>query len=91
MKTDQQGWQQRQRPPRLERRVDFEDYAQTRAFLEALAELSEAADLYPDISFGRTYVNLSLQADADATELAAEHNDLARRIDALIAPAPISC
>lgn len=91
MKTDQQGWKQRQRPPRLERRIDFEDYEQTRAFLEALADLSEATDLYPDISFGRTYVNLSIQAEVDATEMTSEHGDLAQRIDALIAPAPMPC
>lgn len=91
MKSNQHGWQQRQRPPRLERRVDFEDYEQTRTFLEAVAELSEATDLYPDISFGRTYVNLSIQAEADATEITAEQNDLARRIEALIAPVAMPC
>lgn len=66
------GWTQRERPRRLERRLEFPDYATTRAFLDRAAELSEQTGVYPDLSFGRTYVNLVLLADEASGELTAE-------------------
>ncbi len=56
-----QPWTRRSRPERLERRIEFADYEGTRAFLERLNDLSERQGFYPDISFGRTYVNLTLR------------------------------
>ena len=55
-----QPWTLRKRPERLERRIEFADYEQTRDFLEQLNSLSEQQSRYPDISFGRTYVNLTI-------------------------------
>ena len=58
-----QPWTQRSRPDRLERRIEFDDYESTRLFLERLNVLAESEGRYPDISFGRTYVNLTLRPD----------------------------
>jgi 4a-hydroxytetrahydrobiopterin dehydratase len=58
-----QPWTQRPRPDRLERRIEFDDYESTRTFLERLNALAESEGRYPDISFGRTYVNLTLRPD----------------------------
>jgi pterin-4a-carbinolamine dehydratase len=80
-----QAWTERQRPPRLERRLEFVDYEATRAFLEQVANLSERAGIYPDMSFGRTYVNITLHAADDATEVEAALHRFADEIDALIA------
>jgi len=60
-----QPWTQRPRPDRLERRIEFDDYETTRQFLERLNALAESEGRYPDISFGRTYVNLTLRPDDD--------------------------
>jgi len=60
-----QPWTQRSRPDRLERRIEFDDYESTRSFLERLNALAEGEGRYPDISFGRTYVNLTLRPDDD--------------------------
>ena len=57
-----QPWTRRPRPDRLERRIEFDDYEATRVFLERLNELSESSNRFPDISFGRTYVNLTLRS-----------------------------
>jgi pterin-4a-carbinolamine dehydratase len=78
-----EGWQQRKRPPRLERRVEFADYEATRDFLDAVAEVCEEMDYYPDISFGRTYVNLTIHADDDET-VSEEGRQVAERIDRLV-------
>ena len=58
-----QPWKQRSRPERFERRVEFGDYEATRVFLERLNQLSERLDQFPDISFGRTYVNLTVRPE----------------------------
>jgi 4a-hydroxytetrahydrobiopterin dehydratase len=53
-----QPWTPRPKPEqaeRLERRVEFGDYASTRDFLERLNALCETEQRFPDISFGRTY------------------------------------
>ncbi|EGV28182.1 hypothetical protein ThidrDRAFT_4017 [Thiorhodococcus drewsii AZ1] len=80
-------WKERNRPARLERRIDFEDYEQTRDFLEALADISEAANRYPDISFGRTSVSLTIQTD-DVGAILPEHWTFAGQIDTLLTAVP---
>jgi 4a-hydroxytetrahydrobiopterin dehydratase len=79
-----QPWTQRHRPDRLERRIEFDDYERTRAFLERLRQLSEREGLYPDISFGRTYVNLTLRPEAEDVPLGATEAAFAATIDGLL-------
>jgi 4a-hydroxytetrahydrobiopterin dehydratase len=61
----EQPWTQRPRPDRLERRIEFSDYEATRVFLERLNTLSEQQSRFPDISFGRTYVNITLRSEEE--------------------------
>ncbi len=77
------GWRNRARPLRLERRLCFADYEATRAFLEESEKLSEETGIYPNLSFGRTYVNLTLFAEEGAKEIGERLNAFAERIDAL--------
>jgi pterin-4a-carbinolamine dehydratase len=79
-----QGWTERQRPVRLERRLEFADYEATRDFLDQAASLSERSGIYPDMSFGRTYVNITLHAEDNATEVGEPIRRFAREIDALL-------
>ena len=58
-------WERRNRPIRLEKRFEFESYEQTRDFLDRLGALSEKVDRFPDISFGKTYVNITLRPNSD--------------------------
>ena len=44
-------------------RFEFGSYSQTRQFMEQLADLSKVEDYYPDASFGKTYVNISIDSD----------------------------
>ncbi len=53
-------WHERKRPVCLERRFEFDSYSATRDFLDRLGDFSEAKQRFPDISFGRTYVNITL-------------------------------
>ncbi len=45
----------------LFRRFQFPGYGATRTFLDALAELSKQEGYYPDLSFGTTYVNVTIR------------------------------
>jgi pterin-4a-carbinolamine dehydratase len=80
-----EGWEARGKPPTLFRRFAFERYADTRAFLDALAALSEETGIHPqNINFGSTYVNITLEA-ADGVGLTEADQALAARINALSA------
>lgn len=54
------GWRRVERPPSLFRRFEFKSYAETRTFLDRLADLSEALDLYPDLGFSTKHVNVTI-------------------------------
>ena len=77
-------WQERKRPVCLERRFEFDSYDATRDFLDRLGEHSEATQRFPDISFGRTYVNITLRPDDEAAVLSDVDRAFAAEIDALI-------
>jgi pterin-4a-carbinolamine dehydratase len=54
------GWKTVQTPPSLFRRFEFGSYQDTRAFLDRLSDLSQETGLYPDLGFGKTYVNVTV-------------------------------
>ena len=77
------GWEARGKPPTLFRRFAFGGYGETRAFLDALAAVSEETGIHPqNINFGTTYANVTLEA-ADGVSLNEADTEFARRIDAL--------
>ncbi len=73
-------WKERTRPIRLERRFEFENYEATRNFLDELGQLCESQKRYPDISFGKTYANLSL-ASNNNEEIDSDDKQFASKID----------
>ena len=78
-------WHERKRPVCLERRFEFESYSDTRDFLDRLGDFSEAKQRFPDISFGRTYVNITLrpESEGDGSQLSVDDRCFASEIDAL--------
>ncbi|NKN32769.1 4a-hydroxytetrahydrobiopterin dehydratase [Marichromatium bheemlicum] len=84
---NQTDWRERSRPARLERRLNFTDYDHTRDFLEDMAGLSERLGYYPDISFGRTHVSITIRAEDGAEQIDARRRALAGEIDMLFAHA----
>ena len=76
-------WQERQRPVRLEGRYEFQDYSTLRDFLDRAAELSEREGLYPDMGFGRDYVNITIHLDEGETVLGELQYRFAQQLDEL--------
>ena len=82
-----QPWTPRPKPEqadRLERRIEFDDYAGTRDFLERLNDFCEQQQRFLDISFGRTYVNLTLRAEGEDQPVGEAEHAFAAAIDGLI-------
>ena len=76
------GWTEVARPAGLHRRFEFPTYAETRAFLERLADLSKETGLYPDLSFARTYVNVTVPGPLEEG-IGSEAREYAARADEL--------
>lgn len=76
-------WQERNRPNRLERRYDFPDYDTLRDFLDRAADLSERDGLYPDMGFGREYLNVTIYPDEGVEELSSTQREFAEQLDAM--------
>ena len=77
------SWNERKRPICLEKRFEFENYDSTRDFLDKLGEHSEKTQRFPDISFGRTYVNITIRPEIEDSGLSDLDHALAREIDRL--------
>ncbi|MBF0265161.1 MAG: 4a-hydroxytetrahydrobiopterin dehydratase [Gammaproteobacteria bacterium] len=78
-------WEERKRPLRLERRFEFENYTLLRNFLDSTAEISEKIDYFPNIGFGRDYVNITIYADENQDEISSIQLEYAKSVDALVA------
>jgi len=78
------SWKERKRPICLEKRFEFDSYDLTRDFLDKLGDHSEAIQRFPDISFGRTYVNITIRPVDEDGVLGDADRALASEIDGLI-------
>jgi pterin-4a-carbinolamine dehydratase len=76
-------WQERIRPIRLERRYEFPDYNSLRDFLDSAAEVSEREGIFPDMGFGRDYVNVTIHTDEKTKVLGESERRLAVAYDEL--------
>jgi len=77
------SWQERSRPTSLERRDEFESYDVLRDFLDRAADLSETMDYYPNMGFGRDYVNVTIYADEEANDITENQREFAKKLDEL--------
>jgi pterin-4a-carbinolamine dehydratase len=78
-----QQWQERGRPARLERRFEFSSYDQLRDFLDQAADISEREGLYPDMGFGRDYVNITIHAEEGSESIAPGQREFAEQLERL--------
>lgn len=79
-----ENWFVRKRPPRLERRVEFSSYEETRGYLDRVADLAEEKRHYPDLSFGPTHVCITLSPYDEDGEVDDALIQYAAQMDALL-------
>jgi pterin-4a-carbinolamine dehydratase len=77
-----EGWTEVERPSSLHRRFEFSAYPEVRAFLNRLAGLSKETGLYPDLSFTRTHVTVTVYGPGGAA-IGPEAWEFAARAEAL--------
>ena len=79
-------WRKKNRPECLEKRFEFESYEKTRDFLDVLGNYCEKVNRFPDISFGKTYANLTIRPleDNEKEEISKVDHDFASDIDLLL-------
>ena len=56
-------WNKRESPLRIEKRFEFEQYSKISKFMEKIEKLCKEKDIYPNISFGKNFVSLSIFLD----------------------------
>ena len=56
-------WNERESPLRIEKKFEFEQYSKTRKFIEKIEKLCKEKDIYPNITFGKNFVSLSIFLD----------------------------
>ena len=56
-------WNERESPLRIEKRFEFEKYSKISKFMEKIEKLCKEKDIYPNISFGKNFVSLSIFLD----------------------------
>ena len=76
-------WRERKRPVCLERRYDFGGYSALRDYLDEAAEISEREGYYPDMGFGKDYVNVTIHAEEGSDEISDAQRHFATLLDDL--------
>ena len=56
-------WKERESPLRIERRFEFGQYSKISKFMVKIEKLCKEKDIYPNISFGKNFVSLSIFLD----------------------------
>tara|TARA_B100001989_G_scaffold159204_1_gene114040 strand:+ start:28 stop:267 length:240 start_codon:yes stop_codon:yes gene_type:complete len=72
-------WNERESPLRIEKRFEFEEYSKTSKFMEKIEKLFKEKDIYPNISFGKNFVSLSIFLDNK--KISDKEKDLSKDID----------
>ncbi len=58
-------WKQRESPFRIEKRFEFEEYSKISQFMGKIDHLCKEKNIYPNISFGKTFVSVSIFLDSE--------------------------
>ena len=58
-------WNHRDSPSRIEKRFEFEAYQKISIFLKKTDELCKEKNIYPNISFGKNFVSVSIFLDSE--------------------------
>ena len=72
-------WNKRESPLRIEKRFEFEEYSKISKFMGKVEELCKEKDIYPNISFGKNFVSLSIFLDSK--EISINEKDFSKNID----------
>ena len=72
-------WNERESPLRIEKRFEFEQYSKISKFMMKIEKLCKERDIYPNISFGKNFVSLSVFLDSKV--ISDREKDFSKDID----------
>ena len=72
-------WNQRESPLRVEKRFEFEEYQKISKFMKKIDELSRKKNIYPNITFGKNFVSITIFLDSE--KLSKIERDFSNHID----------
>ena len=72
-------WNQRKSPLRVEKRFEFEEYSRISKFMKMVDELCKLKNLYPNISFGKNFVSITIFLGSE--KLSKIEKDFSNQID----------
>ena len=72
-------WNERESPLRIEKRFEFEEYSKISKFIVKIEKLCKEKGIYPNISFGKNFVSLSIFLDSK--EISTKEKDFSKDID----------
>ena len=72
-------WNKRESPLRIEKRFEFDEYSKISKFMEKIEKLCKEKNIYPNISFGKSFVSLSIFLNDQ--EISIEEKDFSKCID----------
>ena len=72
-------WNQRESPLRVEKRFEFEEYSRISKFMKMVDELCKEKKIYPNISFGKSFVSITIFLSSD--KLSKIEKDFSNQID----------
>jgi pterin-4a-carbinolamine dehydratase len=72
-------WNKRESPLRIEKRFEFEEYSSISKFMGKIEKLCKEKDIYPNISFGKNFVSLTLFLEGQ--EISSKEKNFSKDID----------
>ena len=72
-------WNKRESPFRIEKKFEFEEYSKISKFMGKIEKLCKKRDIYPNISFGKNFVSLSIFLDTE--EISSREKDFSKDVD----------
>ena len=72
-------WNKRESPLRVEKRFEFEEYSRISKFLKIVDELCKENNIYPNISFGKNFVSITIFLGSE--KLSKVEKDFSNQID----------
>ena len=72
-------WNKRESALRIEKSFEFDKYSKISNFMGKIEKLCKEKDIYPNISFGKNFVSLSIFLDNE--EISDKEKDFSKVID----------
>ena len=72
-------WNRKESPLRIEKRFEFDNYQKISKFMKIVDDLCKSKKIYPNISFGKSFVSFTIVLDNE--KINNKEEDFSKNID----------